>query len=62
MRIEQIHISAYVLDKLKWKHHVSEEEMYEVFSGNRKLNLSNVVMLKMKTFILHSAVRLQDDI
>ncbi len=37
MYIAQIIIPAYVLDKLHWKHHVSEEEVHETLRAKPKI-------------------------
>ena len=37
MRIKQIVIPAYVFDKLQWKHHVSQEEVWEVLRRKPKV-------------------------
>ena len=38
MHIIRIIIPAYVLDKLHWKHHVVEEEVYELLGGEPKID------------------------
>jgi hypothetical protein len=37
LRIARIIIPVYVLDKLQWKHHVSEEEVHELLRGYPKV-------------------------
>jgi uncharacterized DUF497 family protein len=37
LRINRIIIPGYVLDKLQWKHHVSEDEVYDTLARNPKL-------------------------
>ena len=37
MKIIRIIIPVYVLDKLQWKHHVSEDEVHELLRGNPKV-------------------------
>lgn len=37
MQIKRIIISGYVLNKLQWKHHVSEEEVYELLRKHPKV-------------------------
>lgn len=38
MRIKRIIIPAYVLNKLYWKHHVSEEEVHEVLRRHPEID------------------------
>jgi uncharacterized DUF497 family protein len=37
MRIERVIIPAHVLNKLHWKHRVSEEEVHELLHGHPKV-------------------------
>lgn len=37
MRIRRIIIPAYVLDKLHWKHRLTEDEVYELLRGRPKV-------------------------
>ena len=37
MRINEIRIPGYVLQKLQWKHHVSQEEIKQVLDGKPRL-------------------------
>jgi uncharacterized DUF497 family protein len=38
LRIERIIVPASILDKLHWKHHVSEEEVHQVLRSHPKID------------------------